>query len=228
MQFFSQSVIAEIPLVVMVICVISVGLWISNILYDYGVPNYISRKIGHSAGGLAFLAAFAFSTSGWPIIIAASSGVLLLTVRLMKPHAIRGVGGTGRSHKVLAEVWFPWVAVPVFAISWLWLNQPGVAVACLLFMAWGDGVTGLVRAQVYKKPVKGLWGSLAMFGVCLVISWVFIHPFWIGLSASIVAVVVEWVFGDNGVIKWADDNWAIPLISMVIILGLMASIGKLH
>jgi dolichol kinase len=70
----------------------------------------------------------------------------------------------------MAEVWFAWIAVPVFAIGWLWLDQPFVTISCLLFMAWGDCVTGLIRAQVYGRPVKGLWGSAAMLIVCLGIS----------------------------------------------------------
>jgi phytol kinase len=228
MRFFSGNMLSELPIVVLITGVVLVGLWISNIVYDHGVPHYISRKIGHGAGGLAFLVAFVLSSSGWPIILAAGFGALLLVARLVKPSAFRGVGGTGRSHKVLAEVWFAWVAIPVFLISWLWLNKPEVAIASLLFMAWGDGVTGLVRSQVYNRPVKGLWGSLAMLFVCLAISWVFIRPFWIGIAASIVAVVTEWAFGDCGVFKWADDNWTIPLISLGTILGLMAIVGNLE
>jgi phytol kinase len=227
MQFFSENMIAEFPLVVLIAGAVLIGLWISNIVYDLGVPHYISRKIGHGAGGLAFLAAFAFSSPAWPIIVATAFGALLLAARLVKPKTFRGVGGTGRSEKVMAEVWFAWVAVPVFCISWLWLDRPAVAVTSLLFMAWGDGVTGLVRSQVYHQPVKGLWGSLAMFCVCLSISWVFIRPFWIGVVGSMIAVITEWVFGDNGVLKWADDNWTIPLVSMGTMLGLMALAGNL-
>ena len=227
MQFFSDKAVAEIPLVVLIIGAVLVGLWISDIVYDLGVPNYISRKMGHGAGGLAFLASFVFSSSGWPIIVAAIFSALLLTARLVKPEIIRGVGGTGRTPKVMAEVWFPLVAVPVYAISWLWLNQPAPAVTSLLFMAWGDGVTGIVRSQVYHRPVKGLWGSLAMLVVCLAISWVFIRPFWIGIAASVVAVIVEWAFGDIGMVKLADDNLAIPLISLGTMLGLMAWVGNL-
>jgi hypothetical protein len=66
-----------------------------------------------------------------------------------------------------------------------------------------------------------------MFIVCLVISWVFINPFWIGLVASLVATATEYFFGDNGIVKWADDNWAIPLLSMGTILGLLAANGRL-
>jgi phytol kinase len=219
--------IADLPLVVMVTGAVLVGLWVSNIVYDYGVPNYISRKIGHGAGGLAFLVSFSLSSAWWAIIVSVSFSLILLIAHLLKPDIIRGVGGSGRNKDVLAEVWFPLVAVPVFAVSWLWLNQPGAAVTSLLFMAWGDGVTGLVRSQVYHQPVKGLWGSLAMLIVCLIIAWIFVFPFWIGLVASGAAVLTEWAFGEQGIIKWGDDNWAIPVVSLTTILGLMALTGIL-
>jgi phytol kinase len=219
--------IADLPLVLMVAGAVLVGLWVSNIVYDHGVPNYISRKIGHGAGGLAFLVAYNLSSAWWAIIVSGGFSLVLLIAHLLKPDIIRGVGGSGRSKDVLAEVWFPLVAVPVFAVSWLWLNQPGAAVASLLFMAWGDGVTGLVRSQVYHQPVKGLWGSLAMFVVCLGIAWIFVFPFWIGLVASGTAVLTEWAFGEQGIIKWGDDNWAIPVVSLATILCLMLLTGKL-
>jgi len=219
--------IDDLPLVVLVSCEVLVGLWLSNIVYDKGVPHYISRKIGHAAGGVGFLILLSVNWPWWPIILASGFTLLLSGARLFRPATFRGVGGTGRSEQVMAEVWFPLVAIPVFAIGWLWLKQPAVAVTCLLFMAWGDGVTGLVRSQIYKRPVKGLWGSLAMLIVCMVIAWVFIKPFWIGAVASVVAVATEWFFGDCGVVKWADDNWAIPLTSLATILGLMALTGKL-
>jgi phytol kinase len=219
--------IADLPLVLMVAGAVLVGLWVSNIVYDHGVPNYISRKIGHGAGGLAFLVSFNLSSAWWAIIVSGGFSLVLLIAHFLKPDIIRGVGGSGRSKDVLAEVWFPLVAVPVFAISWLWLKQPGAAVASLLFMAWGDGVTGLVRSQVYHQPVKGLWGSLAMLIVCLSIAWIFIFPFWIGLVASFAAVLTEWAFGEQGIIKWGDDNWAIPVVSLACILGLMVLSGKI-
>ena len=227
MHFFVGGSNADIPLVILISGAVLTGIWISNILYDLGVPNYISRKVGHGAGGVAFLAAIAMSSAGWPIILAAGFGIFLFVFHFAKPDMLRGIGGSGRSSSSMAEVWFPLVAVPVFGISWYWLNAPSIAVACLLFMAWGDGITGVVRSQIYHKPVKGVWGSLAMLGICLVIAWVFIKPFWIGAIGSVVAVIVEWGFGDNGIVKWADDNWAIPAFSLGTILGLMALTGSL-
>ncbi|MDD5190321.1 MAG: hypothetical protein PHE50_04690 [Dehalococcoidales bacterium] len=224
-MFFSSKTITEIPLVALVGVIVLAGLWLANFAFDHGVPNYVSRKIGHGAGGIAFLLSIYFSTAGWPVIIAAGFGIILLALRFTKPHLLRGVGGTARSKKVMAEIWFPWVAVPVFLLAWFRLDKPAVAVTCLLFMAWGDGITGLVRARVYRKPVKGFWGSLAMLGVCLLIAGIFIKPFWIGAVASGVAVITESAFGEYGFLKWGDDNWAIPLTSMATILGLMAITG---
>jgi phytol kinase len=220
--------ISEFPYAVIVIGAVVVGLWVSNTLYDLKVPHYISRKIGHSAGGLGFLTmVFAFSSALWPMVLAFSFGLILWLARLLRPGTFRGVGGSGRNPNVMAEVWFAWIAVPIFAIGWLWLNQPFITISCLLFMAWGDCVTGLVRAEVYHKPVKGLWGSLGMLLVCLVISWAFIKPFWIGAAGSLVATFTEWAFGDVGALKWADDNWAIPVISLGFILGLAKLTGNL-
>jgi phytol kinase len=220
--------ISEFPYAVIVIGAVLVGLWVSNTLYDLKVPHYISRKIGHSAGGLGFLTmVFAFSSAIWPMILAFSFGLILWLARLWRPGTFRGVGGSGRNANVKAEVWFAWTAVPIFAVGWLWLNQPFITVSCLLFMAWGDCVTGLIRSEVYHKPIKGLWGSVAMLIVCLVISWAFIKPFWIGAAGSAVATIIEWSFGDVGLIKWADDNWAIPVFSLGFILGLAKLTGYL-
>jgi phytol kinase len=222
MQFFTRNPFSQLPLVVLIGGVVLAGLWLANVVYDFGAPNYVSRKIGHGVGGLAFLGALLFPSPGWPILFAAAFGAVLLGARLVKPTTFRGVGGAGRSDKVMAEVWFAWVAVPVFCISWLWLDRPEVAAACLLFMAWGDGITGFVRWHVYHRAVKGLWGSAAMFVVCLAISLPLVRPFWIGGVGSAVATATEWVAGDIGFVKWLDDNLAVPLTSLGVILGLMA------
>jgi phytol kinase len=220
--------LAQTPYAVIVTGTVMAGLWVSNFAYDRKVPQYVSRKIGHAAGGVGFLiCALFFPTAWWPIILCAGFGFILWGARLSRPRTFRGVGGSGRNPNVMAEVWFPWVGVPVFAIGWLWLDKPFIALACLLFMAWGDGVSGLVRAAVYGKPVKGLWGSVGMLGVCLIISWIFITPFWLGVVGSVVATAVEWSFGDVGLLKWADDNWAIPVLSLACLLGLAAMTGNL-
>jgi len=220
--------LSELPYAIVTAGVALAGLWISNILFDLGVPHYISRKVGHSAGGAAFLmCGLLFSSSAWPIILATGFTVMLAAARLTEPSAFRGVGGSGREKATIAEIWFPLVAIPVFAIAWGWLKLPLVAVTCLLFMAWGDCITGLVRFKVYGRPVKGIWGSFAMLLVCLAVSGAFMSPFWIGAVASGVAVLTEWAAGDVGLLRWADDNWAIPATSLATIFVLGRATGSL-
>ena len=220
--------LSELPYAIVTAGVALAGLWISNLLFDLKIPHYISRKIGHSAGGTAFLmCGLLFSSATWPIILAAAFTAMLAVARLTEPSAFRGVGGSGRNKTTIAEVWFPLVAIPVFAIAWQWLRMPWVAVTCLLYMAWGDCITGLVRFKVYGRPVKGMWGSFAMLLACLALSAAFLHPFWIGAVASVVAVVTEWAAGDVGLLRWADDNWAIPVTSLAAILLLGRATGSL-
>jgi len=217
--------ISEIPFAVLIAGAVLVGLWISNILYDLKVPQYISRKVGHAAGGLGFLlCAYLFSTGWWPLILSTGFAVMLGVARYLKPDAFRGVGGSGRGKDAFAEVWFPLAAVLVIAVGWVWLDKPIASVASLLFMAWGDCVTGLVRSQVYHKAVKGVWGSVAMLVTCLVISWAFIQPFWVGALASVAATVAEYISGDVSRLRFMrhiDDNFSIPIVAAVIVLALV-------
>lgn len=219
--------IAEIPYVVLIAGAVLVGLWMSNILYDLKVPHYISRKIGHAAGGMGFLlCAFLFPSGWWALMLAACFVAMLWVARVVKPDTFRGVGGSGRPTEAMAEVWFPLASIPVIGVGWIWLGEPLITISCLLFMAWGDCITGLIRSQVYGKAVKGFWGSVGMFAACLIIAWCFIEPFWIGAVGALVATITEWACGDIGIIK-LDDNLMIPLVSCATVFGILALIGAL-
>lgn len=220
--------IAETPYVVLIAGAVLVGLWMSNILYDLKVPHYTSRKIGHAAGGLGFLTcALLFSSGWWTLILAIAFTVLLGGARVFKPDTFRGVGGSGRPMEVMAEVWFPLASIPVIGIGWIWLDKPLVAISCLLFMAWGDMITGVVRSQVVGRAEKHWSGSIAMFLTCLIIAWCFIHPFWVGAVTALVATITEWICGDVGIIKPLDDNLMIPLVSCATVFGMLALIEGL-
>lgn len=221
--------LAEIPFLILIAGAVLVGLWISNILFDLNVPHYTSRKIGHATGGLGFLlCALLFSSGWWTFAIATAFLVMLWGARLIRPQSFRGVGGTGRPTEAMSEVWFPLASLPVIGIGWIWLSEPLIAISCLLFMAWGDCVTGLVRSQVYGRAVKGLWGSVAMLIVCLIIAWAFIEPFWVGAVGALAATITEWACGDVGIIKKLDDNLMIPLTSCATVFGILALIGGLR
>ena len=209
--------VAEIPYVVLIAGSVLVGLYLANYFYDKGVEQYISRKVGHGVGGMSFLlCVFLFSSAWWPIILAATFILLLGGARLLKPHTFRGVGGTGRQH-ALAEVFFPVAGTISLGIGWGWLGNPWLAVVPILFMAWGDMLTGIVRSRIYGHEVKGNWGSLAMILVCLVVAY-FFRPYWIGATGAVVATIVErFTPLSKG---WIDDNWTIVLVSLAVMAPL--------
>lgn len=212
--------IAELPYVVLVAAAVIVGLYLANYAYDKGMEQYMSRKVGHGVGGMAFLlCVFLFSSPWWPIILTAGFTLLLGGARLIKPQAFRGVGGSSRQH-ALAEVYFPAAGTISFGVGWGWLGNPWLAVVPILFMAWGDMLTGIVRSRIYNREVKGNWGSVAMIAVCLVVAY-FFKPYWIGAIGAVVATLVErFTPISRGI--W-DDNWTIVLSSLLIMGVLYAS-----
>lgn len=214
--------LAEIPYVVFIAGSALGGLWVSNIFYDFQLPQYLSRKIGHLGGGTALLlCALLFESWLWPLILAGAFTALLFGARFIKGDLFRGVGGTGRPI-AFAEVWFPAASVVSIVVGWGWLGDRWLAILPALFMAYGDAFTGLTRSVVYHREFKGNMGSVAMGIVCLMLAWVFYQPFWIGGAVgAIVATLVErFTPMSHG---WLDDNWTIVLSSLLV-MGILTKV----
>lgn len=194
------------------------GLLLSNTLYDRNIPQYITRKVGHGVGGLAYFFMLLFITHPWyAILLSGGFTILLLGARILRPSTFRGVGGSSRSH-ALAEIWFPLAGTLSLVVGWLWLGNPSLAIVPILFMAWGDMVTGLIRAKVYKREVKGNWGSAGMLITCLLIS-LLVSPFWVAAVGAVTATAAErFTPMSKGI--W-DDNWTIIASSLLIMIILV-------
>jgi len=211
-------VVTEIPFVVLIAGAALGGLWVSNIFYDYHLPQYLSRKIGHLGGGTALLlCALLFDSWLWPLILASLFTVLLFGARFIKGDLFRGVGGAGRPI-AFAEVWFPAASVVSIVVGWAWLGDRWLAILPSLFMAYGDAFTGLTRSVVYHREFKGNMGSVAMLFVCLLLAWVFYQPFWVGAVGAMVATLAE-RFTPMSKGFW-DDNYTIVLSSLLVMGGL--------
>lgn len=206
--------LAEIPFVLLLTGAGLLGLYMANLAYDHGMPQYLSRKIGHLGGGVVFLLSpLLFSSFQWPFRV-----VVAFTVLLLATHGtslFRGVGGSARPG-ALAEVHFPATGVLLIGTLWGVLNEPWLATVPLLFMAFGDAVTGLIRSAVYNKEVKGVWGSLGMVMVCLLLAS-FITPYWIGIAGAVTATLAEKFTKTS---RFFDDNLTIPLSSALVMWGL--------
>jgi len=167
--------------------------------------KYLARKTIHllSAGVSLILCPFLFSDLCFPIII--TSLMILFTV----------VGHTKnffswfQERKNYADVYFTLTCTLLLALFWNYNVWIGV-LSCL-FMAWGDGVTGLVRYAVYKRRTKGIWGNIAMFILCAGLGYLLLG--YIGLIGGIFSSIVERF-------EKVDDNLSVPLGSAVVMTAL--------
>jgi dolichol kinase len=201
--------IAELPFAILIAGAGLLGLYLANLFYDAKIPQYISRKLGHLGGAVAFLLCpLLFSSFWWPFILTVTFTALLGYARWFRPHTFRGVGGSGRP-EALAEIHYPATGIVLIGILWGIFNQPWLAIIPLTFMGAGDAITGLIRSRVYGYEVKGNWGSVGMLITCLILAY-FIQPYWIGAIGAISAVIVEkW----TPTTRYIDDNLSIPLVS---------------
>lgn len=222
--------ISDIPLVIVISVIVTVGLLLSNFWFDRRMPHYLSRKIGHGAGGIAYLLFYVFFDDGWwALIVSIAFAGILGWTNIHRPDIFRGVGGSGRDKHAISEAAFPVAAIPVITVGWILLGQPGTVLACLLFMAWGDMVTGIVRSRLYGKAIKAWEGSLAMLIVCLAIGMVLVDPLWIAIPGAVVATIAEKNCGDVSPVRWlrrVDDNFAIPVVAALVMLPLVEIFGN--
>ena len=186
------------------------GLGLSNQLYDVGVSNYLSRKVGHVFGGVAYLIAVLWLDFPIAFGLAAAFFLLFLVLRLFNDRALRGVGGSARRH-AYAEVTYAFAGAVSLGIGWGVLGDRWLAFLPIGFMAFGDSVTGIVRSLIYKREIKGAWGSVAMLVVCLGLAALF-HPYWVGAAGAVVATLAERF---SPIARgWYDDNWILTGASL--------------
>ncbi len=204
--------LAETPFAILIAGAALLGLYLANLFYDYGMPQYISRKLGHLGGCVGFLLCpLLFNSFWWPLILTTGFTILLLYARLFKPETFRGVGGSGRP-QALAEIHFPATGIVLIGICWGLLDKPWLAIVPLTFMGAGDAITGLIRSKVYGREVKGVIGSIGMLVVCLTLAY-FIEPYWMGVAGALTAVLAEKYTKTT---KYVDDNLTIPLASAAV------------
>jgi hypothetical protein len=197
-------------------CFVLGSIAMANSLLDRGIAQYLTRKVGHVAAGLAFLATpLLFEGPGVPLALCAGFTLIMLLGKNWAPHMIRGVGGTGRG-PAMAEVWYPFSCGVAVFVGWNLLHNPWLGVLPTLFLGFGDAITGVMRTVIYKREVKGVAGSLAMLALCSMLS-VLVHPHWIGLAGAITATFFERV--TTATAHW-DDNASLTLGS-TIVMGLL-------
>ena len=189
------------------------SLFASNLLYDKTKNFVYSRKTAHGLVGLAILSTlWLFDSPLVPFTL--SLVILVVFVTTHSRELFYGVAKRGR----LSEVYFALSSAVCLGSGWF--IDPKIGVTSALFLAWGDGITGLVRWLTDKRHAKTVSGTAADLVACLLIA-LLITPYWIGAIGAVVATVLEHLCGDVGRVRWLDDNLAMPLGALVAMGGLI-------
>jgi phytol kinase len=190
---------------------------ITKNLYRYmrnkGLPHvkavYYNRKIIHIlAGGLVALTVpYLFQTPLLPGILAA-----VLAIATYLPHRSGRLMYWFQVEDNMYEVNFCIMWGIVISLAWLIFHNWWYGVIPVAFMAFGDGVTGIVRNMLYNRRTKAWIGNIAMAILTIPIGYITLG--YIGGLAGLIASITEH-FEIKPII---DDNITVPLISFLTLL----------
>ena len=171
--------------------------------------TYLGRKFVHifGAGVVVVTLPFEFHEPWLPFVFA-----MLLAAFTYALHRGGRVLYWFQDPANNSETYFALTWGAAVLVTWFFDKTFLLAVVPTLFMAWGDGITGVVRNLLYKKRTKAWEGSLAMLLVCIPVGALMGVA---GITTGIVATLVE----RSG---FLDDNISVPLVSLAILIPAFA------
>ena len=196
--------------VVIISSLAGLSLLSSSLLYK-ATKNFVySRKLAHFISGIAILLSlYLFTSPIFPFLLS-----LVFLVILSATHTREVFSGVQKRGR-LSEVYFA-LSVSLCFLSWYVVDKH-IGTAAALFLAWGDGITGLIRVFTVKTHSKDWRGSLGCFLVCALISVLLVSPIWIGIVGAAVGTLAERFSGDaERALVRIDDNLAMPLLSLAV------------
>jgi dolichol kinase len=207
-DYFLNDFLITIPLFIWALFVMKyLSRWVYNFALKKGYPQhsatYFGRKIIHifASGIIAFLIPFLYKKPFLPFISA-----IILGIYTYLPHKKEKLFQWYQVRENTYEVNFSIMWGLSILVGWYFDKTFWLGVVPVLFMSFGDGITGIVRNIKYKIRNKSWEGSLAMLIVCSLIGLKFGFA---GIVAAAAATIVE---------RFDDDNIWVPLVSLSILI----------
>ncbi|MDG6217852.1 MAG: hypothetical protein QCI00_00230 [Candidatus Thermoplasmatota archaeon] len=207
------DILLTIGLIIYTVSVMLLTKYVFKLMTEKGINDedavYYDRKFVHIfAGGVVALFVPLYSSEWYPL-----SAGLLLTIITYSFHKDRGRLYWFQTKKDYNDVNFclMW-GISIF-ILWRVFDNPWLAILPAAFMAFGDGITGIVRNILFRKRLKHPIGNLFMAMVCIPIGYILGGIGGIalgGIIAGLLASIVERY--EFGII---DDNILITLFSSI-------------
>ena len=202
---------------------VMVVLFATKIPYDMmisrGVEDiravYYNRKIVHMmAGGVGSLCVPVLFVDYWYPLVCG----ILLTIFTYAAHASGTRMFWFQTDQNQNDVKFTLMWWTSITMIWVLVGDPWLAIVPSLFMAFGDGVTGVVRNDVIKKRSKNPSGNVFMFIVSAPLGYIVAGmgdpsiPVWGLISAAIATFVERYEFGP------IDDNILITVFATAVLM----------
>ncbi len=210
----ADSIMADVPITLVLLAwmgfvLLVASRWIYNYVlrrgWDPKRGTYLGRKFVHifGAGIVAVTLPFEFHEPLFPFAFAMMLAVLTYTL-----HKTNHIWYWFQDPANYSETYFALTWGTAVLLTWVVDRTFLLAVVPTLFMAWGDGVTGVVRNLMYKKRTKAWEGSIAMLLVCLPVGALMGVA---GVLAGVAATAVERF-------ERIDDNISVPLVSLGLLI----------
>jgi len=182
--------------------------------------NYSSdftRKVIHiSVGMYSVLTVFLFERWEWAIIPPAT--FIVINFLDFKYGVMQAMTSSDRSN--LGTVYFP---LSFVIIIWLFWDRPGLLVASLMPLTWGDALAAVMGKRYGQRhytvlgSTRSLEGSLTMFALSALGAGLALalfgeaNPWVAALGTAVGAALVE------AVSPWGLDNLTIPAVSALLL-----------
>ena len=193
---------------ILTVWVAVVTLYISKFISKVTSP-YVARKAIHMLGGgvVAILSPFVFSSPLVPIIASYALMLYLIVHRAKGKYLNWFQDKTNRGEVYFTFSFGTLLLLMEFLDGNYWQTKEAfIPLLPILYMSFGDGVTGIIRNYVYKRRTKGLWGSVGMALVCVPLGYSIFGVN--GAISGIIATVSE-------LLPFIDDNLSVPFFSFL-------------
>lgn len=178
----------------------------------HNVAVYYNRKLIHilAGGVVAVLVPTVFTGALIPLILA-----LVLALLTYMPHRSGELMYWFQVKENMYEVNFCIMWGLALTVSWLILGSPIYGILPVIFMSFGDAVTGIVRNGIFAKRTKHWVGNVAMLAVTLPVGLALA-----GVAGAVAAGASSLV--EHFEIPPIDDNVLISLTATVVLIAASA------
>ena len=198
-----------------------------NMFCSMGQPTnvaiYYNRKILHMlvGGAIAIACPLVFTSPIYPLMIG-----MLMAIATYIPYKTGKILHWVQTEENMNDVNFCLMAGISVYLLWVLIDDPYLAIIPVIYMAFGDGVTGIARNMVFKKRTKSAIGNVFMALVCIPSGYYLASlastpiPIWGVISAIFASVIERYEFGI------IDDNVLIT-VSAASLIYLGSYIGPI-